>query len=214
MSLAVISVGLRGQESGRGHGSELHAARAANLNSSSFSSPTSIEALTPRLSLILDVRHQQIACILGYRCPEFLLESEEDADTQCCDKVASTGVSRDKLLSPRDFDLVAGRSVISKSLVSILSPAMTSHEKEQSSIESVDPERSDPAVNVSALPGDHPIHLLNEARKLYGSERAPPFVLKKRSEVKRNVVIPTKNGSRPKDEKATKVNIVAKVCAL
>lgn len=101
-----------------------------------------------------------------------------------------------------------------KSMASILSPTMTSHEKEQSFIESDDPERSDPAVNSNALPEDHPIHLLPEAQRLYGSGRAPPFVLNKRSQVMKNVVIPTKNGLRPKDEKATKVKIVAKVCAL
>lgn len=97
-----------------------------------------------------------------------------------------------------------------KSMASILSPTMTSHEKEQSFIESDDPERSDPAVNSNALPEDHPIHFLPEAQRLYGSGRAPPFVLNKRSQVMKNVVIPTKNGLRPKDEKAIKVKIVAK----
>ena len=42
----------------------------------------------------------------------------------------------------------------------------------------------------------------------------PPFVLGRRSEVGKTVVFPTKSGARPKDEKAVKVKIVAKVCAL
>ena len=100
-----------------------------------------------------------------------------------------------------------------KSVASILSP-MASHGKDQLLVEPDDPERSDPDVNSDALPEDHPIHLLAEARKVYGNGRPPPFVLKKRSQVIKNVVIPTKNGLRPKDEKATKVEIVAKVCVL
>lgn len=100
-----------------------------------------------------------------------------------------------------------------KSMASILSPTVTSHDQNQSFDESDDPERSDPAVNSDALPDDHPIHLLPEARAFYRSGRTPPFVLNKRSEVIKSVVIPTKNGLRPKDEKAIKVRIVAKVCA-
>ncbi|KAF6237318.1 hypothetical protein HO173_004787 [Letharia columbiana] len=97
-----------------------------------------------------------------------------------------------------------------KSMASILSPTVTSHDQNQSFVESDDPERSDPAVNSDALPDDHPIHLLPEARAFYRSGRTPPFVLNKRSEVIKSVVIPTKNGLRPKDEKAIKVKIVAK----
>ena len=100
-------------------------------------------------------------------------------------------------------------------MASILSPTTTSHEKDQSpsfAAESDDRERSDPSVNADALPDDHPIHLLAEAQTVYSNGRQPPFVLNKRSEVIKSVVIPTRNGLRPKDEKATKVNIVAKVC--
>lgn len=98
-----------------------------------------------------------------------------------------------------------------KSMASILSPTMPSHEEGQPFL---DPERSDPAVNSDALPDDHSIHLLPEARTFYGSGRLPPFVLNKRTQVTKSVVIPTRNGSRPKEEKETKVNIVAKVCLL
>lgn len=102
-------------------------------------------------------------------------------------------------------------------MASILSPAVTFQEKDQSpsfAAQSDDSERSDPSVNVDALPDDHPIHLLAEAKTLYSNGRQPPFVLNKRSEVIKTVVIPTKNGSRPKDGKAIKVKVVAKVCAL
>lgn len=99
-----------------------------------------------------------------------------------------------------------------KSMASILSPNMTSDEKDRSFVDPDDPERSDPDVNSDALPEDHPIHLLREAQDLYGSSRPPPFVLNKRSQIVKTVVIPTKSGSRPKDEKATEVKIVAKVC--
>ena len=100
-----------------------------------------------------------------------------------------------------------------KSMASILSPTTTSYDKDQPFVETDDSERSDPTVNFDALPDDHPIHLLPEAQTFYGSGRPPPFVLNKRSQVIKSVVIPTKNGLRPKDEKAVKVKIVAKVCA-
>ena len=99
-----------------------------------------------------------------------------------------------------------------KSMASILSPTTTSYDKDQPFVETDDSERSDPTVNFDALPDDHPIHLLPEAQTFYGSG-PPPFVLNKRSQVIKSVVIPTKNGLRPKDEKAVKVKIVAKVCA-
>ncbi len=99
-------------------------------------------------------------------------------------------------------------------MASILSPTITSYEKDHPFVEPDDPDCSDPTVNSDALPDDHPIHLLPEAQTFYGSGRSPPFVLNKRSQVIKNVVIPTQNGLRPKDEKATKVKIVAKVCAL
>ena len=91
-------------------------------------------------------------------------------------------------------------------MASILSPNMT-HEDN-------DPERSDPSVNSDTLPDDHPIHFLLEARKYYGNIGTPPFVINKRAQVIKVVVIPTKDGLRPKDSKATKAKIVAKVCAL
>lgn len=86
----------------------------------------------------------------------------------------------------------------------------SSERKELSFVESDDTERSDPTVNSDALPDDHPIHLLPEAQVYYKGSR-PPFVLNKRSEQSKDVVIPTKNGSRPKDDKAVKVRIAAKV---
>lgn len=104
-----------------------------------------------------------------------------------------------------------------RSMASILSPTMNSHEKDQSPsliAESDDRERSDPSVNTDALSDDHPIHRLAEARTFYdnyNNGRRPPFLLNKRSEVIKTVVIPTKDGLRPKDEKAIQTKIVAKV---
>ena len=130
---------------------------------------------------------------------------------------------RDKLLqnlptstTQPNFD-PAEPSVMFRSMASILSPTMNSHEKDQSSsstAESDDRERSDPSVNTDALPEDYPIHLEAEARTYYNNYnngRRPPFLLNKRSEVIKTVVIPTKDGRRPKDEKAIQTNIVAKV---
>ena len=97
---------------------------------------------------------------------------------------------------------------------SVFLPTPTSHDQDGSFVESDDPDRSDPAVNSDTLPEDHPIAWLPDARTLYSHGRWPPFVLKKHSAIGRPVVIPTKNGSRPKDEKATIVNLKAKVCAL
>ena len=78
-----------------------------------------------------------------------------------------------------------------------------------------DPEGSDPSANVNALPKDHPIHLLAEARTYYGNDQRPPFLLHRRPEVERrkDVVIPTKHGSRPKREKTKLGQIVAMVCS-
>ena len=94
---------------------------------------------------------------------------------------------------------------------------MTSYNKDQYpsiAIRPDDPERSDPSVNVDALPEDHPIHLLAEARRYYGDDRKPPFLLKRRPEGERrkDVVIPTKHGFRPKREKTKLGQIVAMVC--
>lgn len=94
---------------------------------------------------------------------------------------------------------------------------MISYNKDQypsTVIEPDDPERSDPSVNVDALPKDHPIHLLAEARRYYGDDRKPPFLLNKRPEAERrkDVVIPTKHGLRPKREKTKLAQIVAMVC--
>ena len=95
---------------------------------------------------------------------------------------------------------------------------MNSHEKDQLpsfAAESDERERSsDPSVNADALPDDHPIHLLAEAQKFYSNGRQPPFLLNKRSQVIKTVVIPTKKGLRPKDERAVMTKIRAKVCAL
>lgn len=106
-------------------------------------------------------------------------------------------------------------------MASILSPTMTSHEKDQppSLIAlSDDRERSDPSVNTDAMSEDYPIHLEAEARTYYNNYnnggRRPPFLLNKRSEVIKKVVIPTKDGQRPKDEKAIQTDIVAKVRSL
>lgn len=95
-------------------------------------------------------------------------------------------------------------------MASVSIPSTSSDRKGLSFVEPDDTERSDPTVNSNALPDDHPIHLLPEAQIFYKGSR-PPFVLRKRSEITKEVVIPTKNGSRPKDDKAVKVRIVAKV---
>ena len=97
---------------------------------------------------------------------------------------------------------------------SLFPPTMASQDKAQKYVESDDPERSDPAINSDALPDDFPVQYLDDARKHYGSGQRPPFGLVKHSDVKKSVVIPTKNGLRPSDEKAVKVNILAKVCSL
>lgn len=55
---------------------------------------------------------------------------------------------------------------------------------------------SDPSVNRDELPEDSPVLLLGEARQAFKS-RLPPFVVKKRSQVRRRCVIPTVDGRRP-----------------
>ena len=106
-----------------------------------------------------------------------------------------------------------GHSVISKPMPSrtVLPYNVTS--QDQLSVEYDDPERSDPIIKSDSLPENHLVHLLPEARMHYEDIR-PPFVLGRRSEVSKTVVLPTKSGARPKDEKAIKVKIVAKICAL
>ena len=99
-------------------------------------------------------------------------------------------------------------------MASLWSPDTAFQDKDQADVVLDDPERSDPTVNLDPLPDNQPIHLLSVARKYYENGRTPPFLLNKRSEMDKLVVIPTKNGSRPKDEKAVKVKIVAKVCTL
>ena len=105
-----------------------------------------------------------------------------------------------------------------KSMACVIPPGMVSHHNRPSpstAIEPDDPEGSDPSVNVNALPKDHPVHLLVEARAHYGNGQRPPFLLLKRPEVERrkDVVIPTKHGSRPKREKTKLGQIVAMVCS-
>ncbi len=56
--------------------------------------------------------------------------------------------------------------------------------------------KSDPSVNRDQLPEDSPVFLLEEARQAFRG-RLPPFVVKKRSQVRRRCVIPTVNGTRP-----------------
>ena len=99
-------------------------------------------------------------------------------------------------------------------MASLWSPDMAFQDKNQVKVVLDDLERSDPTVNLDPLPDNHPIHLEPVARKLYENGRIPPFTLNKRSEMEKLVVIPTKNGSRPKDEKAVKAKIIAKVCTL
>ena len=107
-----------------------------------------------------------------------------------------------------------------RSMTSYLSPTMDPRETGQSpslSAESDDDERSDPSVNTDALPDDQPIHRLNEAKTFYSNNNASPpapFLIHRRSQIVKDVVIPTKNGLRPKDGKATITQIVAKVCPL
>ena len=85
---------------------------------------------------------------------------------------------------------------------------------EQSLVERIDPERSNPTTKYKALPNNHPINFLPEARSYYESSHTrPPFVFKKRSESIKTVVLPNRDGSRRKHEKAIEVKIIAKVCA-
>lgn len=101
-------------------------------------------------------------------------------------------------------------------MTSYLSPTMNAHETGQSPSpppESDDDERSDPSVNTAELPDDHPIHRLKEAHTFYSNSNGQPdFLIHRRKQVVKLVVIPTKNGLRPKDGKATTTQIVAKVC--
>lgn len=99
-------------------------------------------------------------------------------------------------------------------MASLRSPSYAFQDKDQANLVSDDLERSDPTVDHDTLPDEHPVHLEPYARKLYTNGRIPPFTLNKRSEMEKLVVIPTKNGSRPKDDKAVKVKIIAKVCTL
>jgi hypothetical protein len=62
---------------------------------------------------------------------------------------------------------------------------------------------SDRSVNTDKLPDNHPIHLENEARKFFGDHQ-PPFVLKKRPEVTKNVAIPTASGLRANEPTVVK----------
>lgn len=59
-----------------------------------------------------------------------------------------------------------------------------------------DTSTSDPSVNRDQLPEDSPVFLLDEARQAFRG-RLPPFVVKKRSQVRRRCVIPTVSGTRP-----------------
>lgn len=107
-----------------------------------------------------------------------------------------------------------------RSVTSYLSPTMNSHEAGQPSsspAESDDDERSDPSVDIKALPEDHPIHRFEEARTFYSNSNfnpPAPFLIHKRKQLVKAVVIPTKSGQRPKDGKATITKIVAKVCPI
>lgn len=59
-----------------------------------------------------------------------------------------------------------------------------------------DTSKSDPSVNRDQLPEDSPVFLLEQARRAFRSH-LPPFVVKKRSQVRRRCVIPTVDGTRP-----------------
>ena len=59
-----------------------------------------------------------------------------------------------------------------------------------------DTSKSDPSVNRDQLPEESPVFLLGEARQAFQSH-LPPFVVKKRSQVRRRCVIPTAEGTRP-----------------
>ena len=60
----------------------------------------------------------------------------------------------------------------------------------------LDTSTSDMSVNRDQLPEDSPVFFLEEARQAF-RDRLPPFVVKKRSQVRRKCVIPTVNGTRP-----------------
>ena len=59
-----------------------------------------------------------------------------------------------------------------------------------------DTSKSDPSVNRDQLPEDTPAFLLGEARQAFRSH-LPPFVVMKRSQVRKRCVIPTVDGTRP-----------------
>ena len=59
-----------------------------------------------------------------------------------------------------------------------------------------DTSTSDLSVNRDQLPEDSPVFLLEEARQAF-TGHLPPFVVKKRSQIRRRCVIPTVNGTRP-----------------
>lgn len=63
---------------------------------------------------------------------------------------------------------------------------------------------SDRSVNTDKLPDDHPIHLEDEARKFFGDGQ-PPFVMQKRHEITKNVVIPTASGRRAQEPTVVEV---------
>jgi len=65
---------------------------------------------------------------------------------------------------------------------------------------------SDPTIDTTPLPQGHEIHLLKEAKKFY-KRRDPPFVLQRRKEPARVVVIPIECGHRPRYP--TKAELVA-----
>ncbi|KAL6713451.1 hypothetical protein ACLMJK_008916 [Lecanora helva] len=60
-----------------------------------------------------------------------------------------------------------------------------------------DSQISDPRVNTAALPENHPIHYLHEAREYFKDNR-PPFVIRRDDNLTtRALIIPTKDGRRP-----------------
>lgn len=65
---------------------------------------------------------------------------------------------------------------------------------------------SDPSVNTTKLPEDHPIHLEDEARRFFRGRR-PPFVIVKRRKDPKTVVLPTAAGPRAQKPKTAEIVI-------
>ena len=62
---------------------------------------------------------------------------------------------------------------------------------------------SDPSVSTHKLPADHPVYMIDEARRYYKGQQ-PPFILTKRQDPK-TVVIPTSTGHRARNPETAEI---------